>query len=80
MSFIEQVEESPAKLIATALTINLMILSLILDRFLEMNLITFSLKHPDGNILILTMVVLLILTYMINGKSGLFMKFLSFFD
>jgi len=35
MSFIERVEESPAQLIATALTLNLTLLSWILDRFLE---------------------------------------------
>lgn len=80
MSYIEQIEESPAKLIATALTVNLMILSWILDRFLDTNLIAFGLNHPDGDILILTIIVLFILTYMISGKSGLLMKFFSFFD
>ena len=80
MSYIEQIEESPAKLIATALTVNLMILSWILDRFLDTNLIAFGLNHPDGDILILTIIVLFILTYMISGKLGLLMKFFSFFD
>ena len=80
MSFIEQIEESPAKLVATALTVNLMILSWILDRFLDTNLIKFGLNHPEGDILIFTIIVLLILTYIISGKSGLLMKFFSFFD
>ncbi len=80
MSFIEQIEESPAKLVATALTLNLMILSWILDRFLDTNLIAFGLNHPEGDILIFTIVVLLILTYIIAGKSGLLMKSFSFFD
>ena len=80
MSFIEQIEESPAKLVATALTVNLMILSWILDRFFDTNLITFGLNHPEGDILIFTIIVLLILTYIISGKSGLLMKFFSFFD
>ena len=80
MSFIEQIEESPAKLVATALTVNLMILSWILDRFFDTNLITFGLNHPEGDILIFTIIVLLILTYIIAGKSVLLMKFFSFFD
>ncbi|MDC5328128.1 hypothetical protein OHW67_18055 [Acinetobacter baumannii] len=80
MSFIEQIEESSAKLVATALTLNLMILSWILDRFLDTNLIAFSLNHPEGDILLFTLVVLLILTYIIAGKSGLLMKSFSFFD
>lgn len=80
MSYIEQIEESPTKLIATALTVNLMILSWILDRFLDTNLIAFGLNHHDGDILILTIIVLFILTYMISGKLGLLMKFFSFFD
>ncbi len=80
MSFIEQIEESSAKLVATALTVNLMILSWILDRFLDTNLIKFGLNHPEGDILIFTIIVLLILTYIISGKSGLLMKFFSFFD
>lgn len=80
MSFIEQIEESSAKLVATALTVNLIILSWILDRFLDTNLIKFGLNHPEGDILIFTIIVLLILTYIISGKSGLLMKFFSFFD
>ena len=80
MIFIEQIEESSAKLVATALTVNLMILSWILDRFLDTNLIKFGLNHPEGDILIFTIIVLLILTYIISGKSGLLMKFFSFFD
>lgn len=80
MSFIEQIEESSAKLVATALTLNLMILSWILDRFLDTNLIAFSLNHPEGDILLFTLVVLFILTYIIAGKSGLLMKSFSFFD
>ena len=80
MSFMEQIEESPAKLIAIALTVNLILLSWILDGFLLTNLIAFSLHHPDGDILIFTIIVLLLLTYMISGKSGLLMKFFSFFD
>ncbi len=80
MSFIEQIEESSAKLVVTALTVNLMILSWILDRFLDTNLIKFGLNHPEGDILIFTIIVLLILTYIISGKSGLLMKFFSFFD
>ena len=71
MSFMEQIEESPAKLIAIALTVNLILLSWILDGFLQTNLIAFSLHHPDGDILIFTIIVLLLLTYMISGKSGL---------
>ena len=50
MSFMEQIEESPAKLIAIALTVNLILLSWILDGFLQTNLIAFSLHHPDGDI------------------------------
>lgn len=80
MSFIEQIDESSAKLVVTALTVNLMILSWILDRFLDTNLIKFGLNHPEGDILIFTIIVLLILTYIISGKSGLLMKFFSFFD
>ena len=80
MSFIEQIEESPAKLVATALTVNLMILSWILDRFFFFFLITFGLNHPEGDILIFRIILLLILTYIIAGKSGLLMKFFSFFD
>ena len=80
MSFIEQIEESSAKLVATALTVNLIILSWILDRFLDTNLIKFGFNHPEGDILIFTIIVLLILTYIISGKSGLLMKFFSFFD
>ena len=79
MSFMEQIEESPAKLIAIALTVNLILLSWILDGFLQTNLIAFSLHHPDGDILIFTIIVLLLLTYMISGKSGLLMKFFFFF-
>lgn len=80
MIFAEKKEESSSKLIATALSINLIILSLIVSSVMDMNLIAFSLKHPDGNILILLMVLLLILTYMNNGISGLFTKILSYFD
>jgi hypothetical protein len=80
MSFIDRIEESPARLVATALTLNLMLLSWILDRFLDTSLIAFALNHPQGDILIFTIIVLLILTYMIAGKSGLLMKFFSFFD
>ena len=60
MSFMEQIEESPAKLIAIALTVNLILLSWILDGFLQTNLIAFSLHHPDGDILIFTIIVLLL--------------------
>ncbi|WP_180190660.1 hypothetical protein [Acinetobacter sp. YH01009] len=80
MSFIDRIEESPARLVATALTLNLMLSSWILDRFLDTSLIAFALNHPQGDILIFTIIVLLILTYMIAGKSGLLMKFFSFFD
>lgn len=80
MNYIEQIEESPAKLIVLALTVNLTILSWIFDRFLDTNLIAFSLNHHDGDILIFTIIVLLILTYITAGKSGLLMKLFSFFD
>lgn len=43
MNFIEQIEESPAKLIVLALTVNLTLLSWILDRSLDTNLIAFAL-------------------------------------
>lgn len=80
MSFIDRIEESRCKLVATALTLNLMLLHFILDRFLDTNLISFALTHRMGGILIFTIIVLLILTYMIAGKSGLLIKFFSFFD
>lgn len=80
MSLIGRIEESPAQLVATALTLNLMLLSWILNHFLDTSLITFALNHPDGDFLIFTIIVLLILTYIIAGKSGLLMKFFSFFD
>lgn len=80
MNFIEQIEESPAKLIATALTLNLAIFSWVLERFLKTDLIAFGFSHPDGNILILTIIVLFILTYVISGKLVLLKKFFSFFD
>lgn len=80
MNFIEQIEESPAKLIATALTLNLALFSWVLERFFKTDLIPLGFSHSDGNILIFTIIVLFMLTYVLSGKFGLLKKFFSFFD